>query len=108
MILEVKKDMILFREGDNGNFFYIVKSGEFVLSIKDREETKIFRNGDTFGELSLIQKNKRSGTVTCVEDGMVFFLEGSIFRDIVQKINKQFLKERIYFLSLIPLFSILN
>jgi CRP-like cAMP-binding protein len=100
--------MILFQEGDNGNFFYIVKKGEFSLSIKDREETKkIFKNGDTFGELSLIQKNKRSGTVTCKEDGMVYFLEGSIFREIVQKINKQFLKERIYFLSLIPLFSII-
>ena len=104
IVLEIKKDSNLFKEGDSGNFFYVVKSGTLELIIKDDEERKIFKSGDTFGELALIQKNKRSGSVICREDGIVFCLEGSIFREIVQRVNKSFLKERIYFLSFIPLF----
>ena len=105
IVLEIRKEANLFKEGDTGNFFYIVKSGVLELTISDKEDKKKFNFGDTFGELALIQRNKRSGTIVCLEQGTIFCLEGSIFRDIVKRLNRNFLKGRIYFLSFIALFS---
>lgn len=125
----------LFRENDNGNFFFIVKSGELELLVKhndqhdlqqqeveaeqkedhnqnqnqcqsqSQKQVKVFKTGDTFGELALLQKNKRTGTVRCIKDADIFCLEGSIFREIVSKLNRQDLNDRIYLLTLIPIFK---
>lgn len=105
VLLQVSKNTFLFKENDQGHYFYIVKSGEFELDLQKQDSTKIFRHGDTFGELALIQKNRRTGSVKCTKDGEVYCLEGNIFREIVQKINANDLKERIYFLNIIPLFK---
>lgn len=97
----------MFKENDDGNFFYIVKSGEFVLTF-DSENfrlPKTFKTGDTFGEIALIQKNKRTGTVRCTEDAEVFCLEGNMFRDILLRLNKEDLNDRLYFLTLTPIFK---
>lgn len=105
IIFKIKAGSSLFREGDPGNFFYIVKEGILELCIEGTEEVKRFVQGDTFGELALIHKNKRSGTVKCMKDAQIFCLDGIIFRDIIQKINKVYLKDRLYFLSLVPILS---
>jgi cGMP-dependent protein kinase len=104
-MFQINAGFYLFSEGDPGNFFFIVKEGELELSIPNTDEKKIFKRGDTFGELALIQKNKRSGSVKCTQQAMLFCLEGNIFREMVQKLNRIDLKERIYFLNLIPIFK---
>lgn len=101
-------DTLLFKEGDSGNFFYLIKKGELELSLPNVTEKKYFKQGDSFGELALIQKNKRSGSVRSLAEAEVYCLEANIFKDIVQKLNNIDLKERIYFLNLIPIFKILN
>jgi len=101
-------DTFLFKEGDSGNFFYLLKQGELELTLPNLSEKKYFKQGDSFGELALIQKNKRSGTVKSVGEVEIYCLEANIFKDIVAKLNNIDLKERIYFLNLIPIFKILN
>ncbi len=101
-------DTFLFREGDSGNFFYLIKKGELELTLPNVVEKKYFRAGDSFGELALIQKNKRSGTVRSLGNAEIYILEANIFKDIVTRLNNNDLKERIYFLNLIPIFKILN
>ena len=44
----LQKGQTLFREGDEGNFFYIVKNGTLELIIHD-EKKKIFKEWDCFG-----------------------------------------------------------
>lgn len=68
-------------------------------------DIKHFNRCDTFGELALIQKNKRSGTVKCVDSALIFYLDGTIFRYVIQKLNATHLKDRLFFLSLIPIFK---
>ncbi len=58
----MNKGFILFKEGNPGNFFYIVKEGKLEL-IYNTNEVKIIQKGESFGELALIQKNLRSGTI---------------------------------------------
>jgi len=82
-----------------------VKSGQLELKIKNINESKIFKAGDSFGELSLLQRNKRSGIVKCIEDAELFCIYGSIFREIISKLNKIYLNERFYLISHISMFN---
>lgn len=104
----MKPEKLLFREGEQGNFFYLIKRGELELSLPNVSDKKVFKQGDSFGELALIQKNKRSGTVRSTSEAEIYCLESNIFKDIVQKLNNIDLKERIYFLTLITIFKFLN
>jgi CRP-like cAMP-binding protein len=96
---------MLFKEGDVGNFFYIVKEGELSLKFKDSTEEIRIRKGDIFGELALIEKSKRSGTVVSITTTDIFCLEGNIFRDIVRKVNSSDLHERVYCIKFISIFK---
>lgn len=101
-------EIFLFKEGDSGHFFYLIKEGELELTLPNVSEKKYFKKGDFFGELALIQKNKRSGTVMSTTPTEIYCLESNIFKEIVTKLNNNDLKERMYFLSLIPIFKVLN
>ena len=107
IVVQIKVNNILFNEGEAGNFFYIVKEGLLQFSIEGKEVERRFKSGDTFGELALIQKNKRSGTVKCLETSKLFCLDGQVFRDLLYKLNQGNLKDRLFFLCLIPVFSML-
>lgn len=85
-----------------------MKKGILELTVGSTNEKITFKNGSVFGELALIQKNKRSGTVVCIENSTLFCIDGNAFREVTQRVNQSFFKERIYFLSLIPIFTGLN
>jgi CRP-like cAMP-binding protein len=103
-IFFISEGHVLFKQGDPGNYFYIVRNGCFKLEIENEEE-KYFKEGDTFGEMALIQKNRRTGSVVCMEEAKIYCLSGVSFREFSQKINQANLKDRLYFLSVITIFS---
>ena len=84
--IKMEKDKILFSENDDGNYFYLVRSGTLELQIKDKVIKK-FQEWDCFGELALIQKCKRSGTVKCLTDVKLFVLDGHSFREKIKNVN---------------------
>lgn len=103
----LEKDRILFQENDEGKYFYIVKSGILELTIKG-ERKKLFKEWDCFGELALMQKCKRSGTVKCITEVELFVLDGQVFRDLVKSINTNKLKDKIFFIDMIPMIKCLD
>ena len=84
------KGTILFEENEQGDSFYIVKSGEVTLSkrLKVAEnETGIittFHPYEYFGELALIDEEPRSGTATITEDSCLLKISKEHFLDICQ------------------------
>lgn len=100
----MKKGFHLFKEGDIGNFYYIIKSGELEI-IYPTGETKKLQSGDSFGELALIQKNIRTSDVQAITDIEIYCLEGEIFKEIILKMNNNNLKERIKLLNKHPIFK---
>ena len=100
----MNKGYLLYKEGDAGNFYYIVKEGELEINYSNGDSKKMTK-GDSFGELALIQKNHRSSTVTSLTDIEIYCLEGEVFKEIVLKMNNTNLKERINLLSLHPIFK---
>lgn len=99
-------NQLLYDENTVGDKFYIVKKGSMEETFKNKKV--IYREGDTFGELALLEKRKREGTVISRDDVILYSLKGQLFRNIVQKINNEEQKERLEFLSVVPIFKSIN
>ncbi|MEQ1722060.1 MAG: cyclic nucleotide-binding domain-containing protein [Pseudobdellovibrio sp.] len=60
----------IFFEGDIEAHFYIIESGEVSIFMKDKKGQKIevarLKDGETFGEFSLIDKGARSASAQAV------------------------------------------
>ena len=52
------KGRIIYEEGDEGNFFYILASGNVEATVKGKKK-KNYSPWECFGELSLISKKKK-------------------------------------------------
>ena len=104
----LQTNQILYEENSIGEKFYIVKEGILEESFKNKNEPKIYKEGDTFGELALLEKRKREGTIISKDNSILYSLKGQIFRNIVEKINKEEQKERLEFLSIVPIFHSIN
>jgi CRP-like cAMP-binding protein len=68
----------VFQEGEPGRSMYIVHSGDLVVS-KRGESGRVVRMsrlgaGDFFGEMTLIEMQNRSATVTAESDAVLFEL----------------------------------
>jgi cGMP-dependent protein kinase len=104
---QLAKDTVLFEENEEGNYFYIVKKGQFQLYIKN-EPKKVFNTWDCFGELSLLHKSKRTGTVRSLTDAEVYVLDGESFRELISSITNKRLKNILFFLDMVPMFRSLD
>ncbi|HEY3218727.1 MAG TPA: cyclic nucleotide-binding domain-containing protein, partial [Candidatus Limnocylindria bacterium] len=65
--VRVPAGQAVFREGDVGDRYYVVRTGEAELTLGGRRATRIGPGGG-FGELALLFGRPRSGTVTAVTD----------------------------------------
>jgi CRP-like cAMP-binding protein len=76
---------VLFQEGDLADKFYIVESGEVVISrLVDGEHVEISRRepGEYFGEIALLQNRPRTATITASIDTNLLSLEADQFQDL--------------------------
>ena len=55
------------REGSGGGAFYLIESGDAVVSVAGKER-RTLGPGDHFGEIALIDEGARSATITAVTD----------------------------------------
>ena len=58
---------VIFSEGDAGTSMYIVVEGDVDVSYDERRSVRL-GVGESFGEMSLIDKRPRSATVTATTD----------------------------------------
>ena len=76
----------LFEEGDDGQYFYMIETGMVKLvrhaGDKERILTLLFA-GDNFGELSLIDGEKRSATAITLEDSQFQIINRLQFLDLL-------------------------
>jgi cAMP-dependent protein kinase regulator len=76
---------VLFNEGDQADKFYIVESGEVLISrLIDGELVEISRRepGEYFGEIALLQNRPRTATVTASIDTQLLSLEAEQFKEL--------------------------
>ena len=78
----------MVNQGEDGDTFYFVKTGELQVFVKDPiEKRNIFvrslRPGDFFGEYSLITKQARSASVRPKNYAMVGYLAQEKFEEMI-------------------------
>ena len=90
---------VVIREGDPADRFYIVESGEFVVTqaAPDGTVRELRRLGpDTvFGELGLLNAAPRSATVTAATEGVLLALDGDAFLELVGAGSRAGLRGRL-------------
>jgi cGMP-dependent protein kinase len=99
-----EKDYILFKAGNEGTEFYIIKKGKILINTEYGD--KYLKEWETFGELALIQNGKRTATAIAIERCELFVLNGVTFREMLKKINETDLNEKIDSLKSNALFSL--
>ncbi|NJD31949.1 MAG: cyclic nucleotide-binding domain-containing protein [Gammaproteobacteria bacterium] len=84
----------IIRQGDEGDYFYVIVSGRCVVSREtplNREGIKLAElgMGDTFGEEALVSGARRNATVSMLTDGVLMRLGKD---DFLQLLNEPMLK----------------
>lgn len=107
-----KKGDHAIEQGDVGDFFYIVKSGNFDIIVKKGEDPpkKVFEAGAgfAFGELALLYNAPRTATITAVNESEVWCLDRTAFRNLVVKSSEAQFKEYVAFLGGVDVFQMLD
>ena len=83
----LEEDEILFEEGEEGDAFYVVMRGA-VAMLKSgpggtQEKLAIARDGDTFGEMALLNQAPRSATAKGVEKSHLLAVSREAFEDLL-------------------------
>jgi CRP-like cAMP-binding protein len=88
---EFRAGDVVIREGDVGDKFYIVESGELAVThTRDGVTMELSRRkaGDYFGEIALLEKRPRTATVTAMTDAVLLSLEAQDFHDTIPNFVK--------------------
>lgn len=97
---EFKAGTMLFREKETGSDFYVLVRGSVKIFTQNRQgEEKILtvlREGENFGELSLLDGKPRSASAQTLEDSTLYTLSGNDFLDMLKSdfnMTREIMKE---------------
>lgn len=88
--LEAKAGDVIIKQGDDGDYFYVIVKGRCVVT----RETPLNKTGiklaelgmgDTFGEEALIADTKRNASITMLTDGALMRLAKDDFRTLLNE-----------------------
>jgi signal transduction histidine kinase len=78
----------IFRAGDFGDELYIVLAGAvrtFIVEQDHDVELAVYRPGNYFGELTVIDGRPRSGNATVLESGLLFIVKRAHFIELLSQ-----------------------
>ncbi len=88
-IRSLVEDEVLFRQGDDGDFFAIIIDGRIEITKHTEKETPValasLTSGDTLGEMALIDQETRSASAIAIEPSSVFVLSRKSFDLLVDQ-----------------------
>ena len=87
--VSVNKNDRIINQGGSGDYFYIIKSGQFEITRRLEKQKKTFRlailqDGDTFGEESLLGDIPRNASVTAKTDGTLMRITKASFLTLIR------------------------
>ena len=86
---------IIFEEGSNGDWIYVVEEGEVEISKNvdgQKVVIEILKENDVFGEIAYIDKTPRSATATAMGTTVVGTIDRDFFDAEFNKISADFQK----------------
>jgi rhodanese-related sulfurtransferase len=79
---------VIIREGEEGNYYYLIESGRAQVTRNVDGMTKILselKAGDVFGEEALISNALRNATVEMKSNGVLLRLKKQVFLELMQE-----------------------
>ncbi len=80
--LEVAAGTVLCEEGSRGEEFFIIIDGEAAVT-RDGQDLTMLSGGDFFGEIALVDRVKRSATVTAATPLRFFVISRQAFDSVL-------------------------
>lgn len=85
--VDLKRDEVLFKKGDQGDSLYILQEGYLKLVIEDKDGSEIVLNqvgpGNIIGEMALIESSPRSAGAVALMDAKLLKLSEKEFMDVL-------------------------
>lgn len=104
----VQKGHMIIKQGDVGDFFYVVEEGTVNFLIGDGQHVGSCGSGASFGELALLYDAPRAATCVADSPGVLWKVDQGTFRFLLAKNADSEEKKTTDLLRGIPLFSNLN
>ena len=94
--IRVKKDGIIIKQGGVGDYYYLIKTGECLVTHKNSEHAKAIKVAklqvwNTFGETALISGEPRAETVTALSDMTLLRLHKDKFLKLIKEPSLSFI-----------------
>ncbi len=90
-IRDFKAEEVVFEEGSKGYEMFIIKEGKVRVEIKIKSDNQeniknlgVIKEGEFFGEMSIIEGSPRSATVVAVEDCKLVALNKNRFYELIE------------------------
>ena len=88
--IPVKAGENVIKQGDDGDYFYIIKKGRCLVTRSMPDQPKgiklaELKDGDSFGEEALISDSKRNASVTMLTDGTLSRLSKEDFLELLNE-----------------------
>ncbi|MBO7127450.1 cyclic nucleotide-binding domain-containing protein [bacterium] len=83
---KIKAGTIVFKQGDEGNKFYLIQEGNIHLERFDNSLKTldiILKPGNFFGEMALVKNIPRTATAEAVSDSVLFTLDKESFCNVI-------------------------
>ncbi|NOQ36409.1 MAG: cyclic nucleotide-binding domain-containing protein [Methylococcaceae bacterium] len=98
--VRIEKDKFIIKQGEFGDFYYLIKSGECLVSRKNSKHSKSIKIAklqvwDTFGEEALISGEPRGETVSALTDMVLLRLHKDKFLKLIKEPSLDY----IYFIE---------
>jgi CRP-like cAMP-binding protein len=85
----VRSGEVIINQGDEGDFYYIIKSGKAKVTRKSKTGSELplaqLGDGDAFGEEALLSEAKRNATITMTTDGTLMRLSKDDFNALLKE-----------------------
>eukprot|EP00584_Thalassiosira_punctigera_P009212 CAMPEP_0172534196 /NCGR_PEP_ID=MMETSP1067-20121228/6645_1 /TAXON_ID=265564 ORGANISM="Thalassiosira punctigera, Strain Tpunct2005C2" /NCGR_SAMPLE_ID=MMETSP1067 /ASSEMBLY_ACC=CAM_ASM_000444 /LENGTH=703 /DNA_ID=CAMNT_0013318959 /DNA_START=140 /DNA_END=2251 /DNA_ORIENTATION=+ len=106
-------DQAVIRQGERGDDFYVVETGELSITVKIAQEeddmntidgsvneVKVgnYQDGSAFGELALIYGSPRAATIVATESCKLWKIKRGWYRGVVGQHRQRLHKEKVEFL----------
>ncbi len=87
--LPAKAGDVIIKQGDDGDFYYIIKSGQCKVTRTSKTGSELtlatLKDGDAFGEEALISDAKRNANIVMATDGMLMRLSKEDFNELLKE-----------------------
>ncbi|WP_370978960.1 cyclic nucleotide-binding domain-containing protein [Agaribacterium sp. ZY112] len=90
---EVKAGDVIIKEGERGDYFYVIASGRAQVSNHSNSVNVLLKPGNHFGEEALLGATLRNASVTMLEDGDLKLLNADDFQALLSEPVLQYLDE---------------